>query len=109
MAHTRATRLALLPTLLEQRILVLDGAMGTMVQTYGLQGDALKVRVQAPPVEGAANQAVVELVAEALGVKRGAVSLVAGETGRRKVVAVAGITAAEAARRLRLEPPGGPG
>ncbi len=37
MAHTRATRLALLPTLLEQRILVLDGAMGTMVQTYGLQ------------------------------------------------------------------------
>ncbi|MBK8002884.1 MAG: YggU family protein [Gemmatimonadetes bacterium] len=78
-------------------------------EVLGLQGDALKVRVQAPPVEGAANQAVVELVAEALGVRRGAVSLVAGETGRRKVVAVAGITAAEAARRLRLEPPGGPG
>ena len=78
-------------------------------EVLGLQGDALKVRVQAPPVEGAANQAVVELVAETLGVKRGAVSLVAGESGRRKVVAVAGITPAEAARRLRLEPPGGPG
>ena len=37
MAYTRASRLALLPTLLEQRILLLDGAMGTMVQTYGLQ------------------------------------------------------------------------
>ena len=78
-------------------------------EVLGLQGDALKVRVQAPPVEGAANAAVVELMAEVLGVRRAAVQLVAGEAGRRKVVAVAGITPAEAARRLRLEPPGGPG
>jgi uncharacterized protein (TIGR00251 family) len=75
-------------------------------EVAGLQGDALKVRVQAPPVEGAANEAVVELLAEVLGVHRRAVRVLAGATGRRKVVAVDGISAAQARERLRLPPAG---
>lgn len=53
-------------------------------------GDRLRVAVTAPPVDGAANQAVIEAVAEALGVRRAAVTIVRGETGRRKTVRVEG-------------------
>jgi hypothetical protein len=56
----------------------------------GLHGERLIVRVSAPPVDGAANEAVREAVAEAFDVARGAVQLVRGETGRDKTVAVLG-------------------
>ncbi len=60
----------------------------------GLHGDALKLRVSAPPVEGAANEAVVALLADALDVARRAVRIVAGESSRSKVVEVDGVDAA---------------
>ena len=60
----------------------------------GVHGDALKVRVHAPPVDGAANEAVVDVLAKALGVARRAVRIVAGESSRSKVVEVTGIGAA---------------
>ena len=60
----------------------------------GVHGDALKVRVNAPPVDGAANEAVVEVLAEALGVPRRAVRIVSGDTFRTKVVEVEGVDAA---------------
>lgn len=60
----------------------------------GVHGDALKVRVNAPPVDGAANEAVVEVLAEALGVPRRAVRIVAGDSSRTKVVEVEGVDAA---------------
>lgn len=55
----------------------------------GLHGDALKVRVAAAPVEGRANEALVEFLADALGVPRQCVSVVKGATGRRKTLLVA--------------------
>lgn len=58
----------------------------------GVNGDALRVRVHAPPVDGAANEALVAVLAEALGVPKGAVTVVAGATSRNKVVEVAGTT-----------------
>jgi uncharacterized protein (TIGR00251 family) len=57
-------------------------------------GDRLRVAVVAPPVDGKANEAVVRALAEALGVPRGAVEIVRGETGRRKTVRVRGVTLA---------------
>jgi uncharacterized protein (TIGR00251 family) len=56
-----------------------------------LVGDRIKVQVGAPPVEGAANEAVRELVARALGVPRGRVSIVRGESGRNKTIRVEGV------------------
>jgi uncharacterized protein len=49
------------------------------------------VRVAAPPVEGAANQALVRVIAEELGVARRSVRLVAGAAGRQKLIVVEGI------------------
>jgi hypothetical protein len=54
---------------------------------------ALRVRVAAPPVDSAANDALCRLLARELGVARAGVRIVAGATARRKVVAVAGIDA----------------
>lgn len=65
----------------------------------GLHGGAVKVRVAAPAERGRANAAVVALLTQALGVD---VELVAGTTGRRKVVRVHGLGPAEVARRLGL-------
>jgi hypothetical protein len=57
----------------------------------GPHGDAIGVRLAAPPVDGKANQLLVEFLAECLDVPRRAVSLVAGANSRRKIVEVRGI------------------
>jgi uncharacterized protein (TIGR00251 family) len=57
----------------------------------GEHGDALKIRLTAPPVDDRANQALVRLLAERLNVPRAAVRIVAGEKSRRKRVTVAGV------------------
>ena len=63
-------------------------------------GDALKIKVTAPPVDSAANEALVRLLAETLDCPRGAVQLARGQTSRQKVVAIRGLTAEEVWRRL---------
>ena len=67
-------------------------------------GDALVVKVTAPPVEGAANRAVVELLARELKVPRSAVSIISGERARQKVIRVEGLSDAEAKQRLGVLP-----
>lgn len=71
----------------------------------GLLGEELKIRVAAPPVDDAANEALTRFLAETLGLPRGQVRLVRGRTGGHKVFELAGITPAEAARRLGLTAP----
>jgi uncharacterized protein (TIGR00251 family) len=61
----------------------------------GLHDGCLKLRITAPPVEGAANEALVRLVADALGLPRRNVSVVAGSTGRRKILEIDGATEAQ--------------
>ena len=56
----------------------------------GVHGGALRVRLTAPPVDGAANEALVALLADALGVSRRSVRIVSGATARTKVVDVDG-------------------
>lgn len=66
----------------------------------GLHGDALKLRLAAPPVDGKANAALQVFLAQCLGVPRSAVSLISGETSRHKVVRVVGVDAAVLERLL---------
>jgi len=63
-----------------------------------VQADRLVVSVNAPPVDGKANEAVIRVLAETLGVPRSSVTIVRGDTGRRKTVRIAGITAGALAR-----------
>jgi len=66
----------------------------------GVQDDALKLRIRAPPVEGKANDECIRLLAELLGVKRGQVTIIAGHTSRTKTVAVEGVKADRVASLL---------
>ena len=60
----------------------------------------LKARITAPPVDGAANEALVALLAERLSLPKRAISIVRGERGRQKVVEIVGITREEVERKI---------
>ena len=77
---------------------VSPGARATGV--VGRHGDAWKLRVEAAPEGGKANEAVLRLLAETLDLGRRDVSLVSGHAARDKVVALEGIDAEETSRRL---------
>jgi uncharacterized protein (TIGR00251 family) len=67
-------------------------------------GDRLRVSVTAPPVDGAANAAVIETLAAAFDRRRADVTIVRGETGRRKTVRIAGATLAALAKLVDARP-----
>jgi len=73
-------------------ILVVPRASRTTVGP--MVGDRLRVAVTAPPVDGEANAAVIDALAEAFGVRRAAVTIVRGERGRRKTMRIEGATSA---------------
>lgn len=66
----------------------------------GIRDGALLVRLNAPPVDGAANAELLEVLANALGLPKRALTLTAGERSRSKRVRIAGLTAEEAHARL---------
>jgi uncharacterized protein (TIGR00251 family) len=72
-------------------------------EVAGVHGDALKIRLAAPPVDGKANAALVAFVAERLGLAKSAVSLKSGQTSRRKVIEVLAAPA-DTIERLLPEP-----
>ena len=74
-------------------------------QVVGFQGGVLRVKVTAPPVEGKANQAVVELLAAHLRVAKSSIRIVSGEHAPLKLIEVAGLDSAAIAERLRLSTP----
>ena len=69
-------------------------------EVAGIQGDALKLRLNAPPVEGKANDECIRLLAELFGVKKAQVTIIVGHTTRIKTVAVEGIKAGSVAAIL---------
>lgn len=69
-------------------------------QLSGAYEDAVKVRLTAPPVDGEANQACIEFFAKLFGVAKSQVELVAGHTGRSKIIKVLGITSQQALKVL---------
>jgi uncharacterized protein len=68
----------------------------------GQVGDALKISLTTPPVEGRANEACIEFFAKLLKVPRSSVTIASGLTSRNKVIRVAGLSAAELRERLAL-------
>jgi len=70
----------------------------------GVHANALKVRVAAPPVDGAANRAVLALLADALAIPKRQLRLVQGQRSREKVIAVYGLSRREIWQRLNLTP-----
>ena len=68
----------------------------------GQVGDALKVALTAPPVDGKANAACIEFFAKLLNVPRSSVTIAAGQTSRNKVIRVVGLSAEEVRRRLEI-------
>src|SRR5437016_4300298 len=63
-------------------------------------GNELKVKVTAPPVDSAANEALVRLLADELDCPRGSVQLARGQTSRHKIVVIQGLSASEVLERL---------
>jgi uncharacterized protein (TIGR00251 family) len=75
-------------TIIDVRVIPRAGKSGIA----GRRGDALLVRLHAAPVDGAANAELIEVLAEALGVPKRAVSIASGERSRRKRVRIEGVT-----------------
>jgi uncharacterized protein (TIGR00251 family) len=71
-------------------------------EIQGVHGDALKVRLQAPPVEGKANQALIRFLSDALDIPRAQLSIASGETGRNKAVLITGLSKIELLKKLAL-------
>ncbi|MFY9327061.1 MAG: DUF167 domain-containing protein [Georgfuchsia sp.] len=93
MTWLRASGAAVLLTLHIQ-----PGAKKTEV--VGLHGDALKLRLAAPPVDGKANDALIAFLAARLDIPRSRLALVSGQTSRRKCVAVSNTDVTEIERSL---------
>src|SRR5450755_427870 len=70
----------------------------------GMVGDALKLALTAPPVEGRANDACIAYLAEFLNVPRSSVTIAAGVSSRQKLIHVAGLSAAQVEVKLRTIP-----
>ena len=68
----------------------------------GVHGDALKIRLTSPPVDGAANEALVIFLTERFALPRNAITIISGAQSRAKVVEITGISAADLRRLLNL-------
>jgi uncharacterized protein len=67
----------------------------------GITGDALKLALTAPPVDGKANQGVIEFFADLFAISRSSVTIASGETSRNKVIRVSGISAEQVRQKLQ--------
>jgi uncharacterized protein (TIGR00251 family) len=88
------------PTGIRLRVRVQPRASRTEIA--GPYGNAVKVRLAAPPVEGAANEALARFIARHLGVPRSAVRIESGATSRSKIIDVDGIDLADGKRLLGI-------
>jgi uncharacterized protein (TIGR00251 family) len=74
----------------------------------GIQDDALKIKLTAPPVEGKANRACVDFLAGLLGLRRSALAITSGEKSRKKTVTITGLDRKELESRLKAILPSKP-
>lgn len=83
------------------RINVYVQPRASKTQIAGMHDGHIKVRLAAPPVDGAANAALVQFVADKLGVAKSRVRLISGTSSRRKVLEIEGVDEQTVANRLR--------
>jgi uncharacterized protein len=82
------------------RLVVVVQPKASKSEVAGRHGDAVKVRIAAPPVDNAANEELVRFLAETLGVRRASVTVTHGAGSRRKLVEIEGMSDAAALRAL---------
>ena len=80
------------------RLAVQIQANAKKTEVVGVLDDALKIKLAAQPIEGKANEALVKWLAGALGVSRSAVTLTHGQTNKKKLLEVSGVTLEDVAR-----------
>ena len=85
---------------MRSRITLYVQPRASRTEVAGRHGEAIRIRLAAPPVDNAANLALIEFIAGRCGVGKRSVRIVAGASSRHKVVEVDGLTAAEIAARL---------
>lgn len=90
------------PTAEGSQLLVLVQPRASRTRLLGEHDGRLKIALAAPPVDGEANAALLEFLADALGVRKADVQLLDGDGSRRKRLAVRGVAPAEVMVRLRL-------
>jgi uncharacterized protein len=71
-------------------------------EVAGLHGNRIKLKVAAPPVDGAANDEIIDFVASELGVRKSDVEFVSGQTGKRKTLHVFGVSPSQVRRTWNL-------
>lgn len=84
------------------RIPVRVAPRASRAKVLGVHAGALKVALTAPPVDGAANAALIQLLSKRLGVPKGAIAIVSGQHSRDKLIEVTGLVAADVAERIGL-------
>ena len=71
-------------------------------EIVGMHGDALKIKLTAPPVDGKANAALIAFLAKKLGIAKSRITIIRGETSRRKTIHIAGIDVEHAKSLLNI-------
>ncbi|MBN2568515.1 MAG: YggU family protein [Deltaproteobacteria bacterium] len=61
-------------------------------EIVGIQGDALKIKITAPPVDGKANDECIKFLSDRLGIKKARISIIAGQASKNKKIAISGAT-----------------
>jgi uncharacterized protein (TIGR00251 family) len=87
------------PALIQVRVI----PRARRTEISGRRGDAILIRLAAPPVDGAANDALIAYLADRLGLPQRQISIARGATARDKTIAIDGLTPADVARRLGLD------
>ncbi len=75
-------------------------ARASRTEVAGAHGDAIKIRIAAPPVDGAANKELIAFLSKKLGVSKSAVQIVKGAQGRDKLIEVEGLSGEKVRERL---------
>jgi hypothetical protein len=90
------------PTGLEIAVLVVPRSAKTRL--IGIHDKRIKIAIAAPPVDGAANRALVKALSRWLGMAKGRISIIRGGEGRRKTINLAGIDRGEVEKWLGVKP-----